>query len=232
MNRTLMKNGRIPKNNQSLDRNKNQNQKVVYNDEIQLQSKSLSRDVSNNEDNSLFFFSDTGFEAKFIEKLYSKYFPTNLTSVACESHLGYGKGEIDVTKGDEILVKQHALEGWCMGENLTTGKRGKFPIYCLRPVSNVTFHFVNCFTVNNAIGTSASVKSFKETLDKIVHIHNLDLTLLLQNESELYPVFGNLKTAARCVVVGTPDFVACMVPFLKSFGQSLWKDLNVTASVR
>ncbi|KAI8891894.1 hypothetical protein BC833DRAFT_662778 [Globomyces pollinis-pini] len=193
MNRTLLKNSRMQQTNQSLDRNKNRYQNVVSNDDIQLQSPSLSKVVTNSVDNSIFFFSDSGFEANFIEQLYSKYFPANLTTTARESHFGYDKGEIDVTKGDEIIVQQHGLEGWCMGENLTTGKKGKFPIYCLRPVSNVTFHFVNCFTSNSTMENYTSVKSFKQTLDKIVHIHNLDLIQLLKNESEVYPVFGNGK---------------------------------------
>ncbi|KAI8893391.1 hypothetical protein BC833DRAFT_569258 [Globomyces pollinis-pini] len=176
----------------------------------------------------IFFFSDIGHSNTFMNHVYTTFLPANVDNIACAPHIAYSTTEININIGDTLIVDKHLLEGWCIGKNMTQKTQGKFPVYCLTPITNIQLHFVQCFSEDTNRTMPKSVQNIRDWLVGIVFIHQLNLNQLKENEHYMYPIFGTLLGNEQCLVNGTMEFTDYMVSFLKTFGGSFWKDLDIS----
>ncbi|KAI8891893.1 hypothetical protein BC833DRAFT_570639, partial [Globomyces pollinis-pini] len=146
---------------------------------------------------------------------------------AVYSHTSSSDLEIDISEKDVMVTQEHLLDGWCVGVNKTTKKRGRYPLYCLKPTESIQILLVDCkFDGSNIKKETLALNIWVGNIILFLH---LDVNELKEREAALYPIFDTLTGDEQCIVRGSASFQECMVPLLNHFGQTFWKDLKVTS---
>ncbi|KAI8895800.1 hypothetical protein BC833DRAFT_136747 [Globomyces pollinis-pini] len=192
-----------------------------------LDTNPTSKSSSNRSESSgpIFFFSDVAIDDSFLNYVTSLYLPIKSNIKATENHIAYVNSEVTVTKGDILTVLEHTLDGWCYGRNVTKQSDGKFPVYCVTPKHTTLLNYINCYRTPKSFIIPEKIEYVENVFPGLIKFHYLDLNNIV--ESSLYPIFGTLNGDEKCLIHGSMEMTQFMTGFLKEFGESFWKDLDI-----
>ncbi|KAJ3000678.1 Mitochondrial import inner membrane translocase subunit TIM50 [Globomyces sp. JEL0801] len=144
---------------------------------------------------------------------------------AAAPHIAVDENEINIEVDDLLVIESYESISWVIGSNKTKGTHGRFPMYCVSSRQNVKVLIIHC--AENHVTDSmidSSLVSMLSSFPGAVFIFDLNVKLLMEDESAIYPVFTKLVGNERCFIHGSQMFTDFLTGYLNDFAKVIAND--------